>query len=129
MTEQLTLFTFSVHCSIVLKLKLGISGYVITLSIGKTYSFPSLDLPSYPGDTVIKNLPEMQEATCNVGDLGLIPGLGKSPEEGNGNPLQYSCIGNCMEREASWVKFHGIAGFRHNLGTKPPLLSSSNKSG
>ena len=101
MTEQLTLFTFSVHCSIVLKLKLGISGYVITLSIGKTYSFPSLDLHSYPGDTVIKNLPEMQEATCNVGDLGLIPGLGKSPEEGNGNPLQYSCIGNCMEREAS----------------------------
>ena len=100
MTEQLTLFTFSVHCSIVLKLKLGISGYVITLSIGKTYFFPSLDLPSYPGDTVIKNLPEMQEATCNVGDLGLIPGSGRTPGERNGNPFHYSCLENSMDRGA-----------------------------
>ena len=66
---------------------LGISDYVINLSIEKTYSFPSLELPSYPGDSVVKNLPEMQEATCNAGDLGSIPELGQSPVEGNGNPF------------------------------------------
>ena len=37
---------------------------------------------------------DSKESTCNVGDLGLIPGLGRSPEEGNGNPLQYSCLEN-----------------------------------
>ena len=37
-------------------------------------------------------------SACNVGDLGLIPGLGRSPEEGNGNPLQYSCLENPMDR-------------------------------
>ena len=37
---------------------------------------------------------------CNVGDLGSIPGSGRSPGEGNGNPLQYSCLGNLMEADA-----------------------------
>ena len=37
---------------------------------------------------------DSKESTCNVGDLGLIPGLGRSPGEGNGNPLQYSCLEN-----------------------------------
>ena len=128
MTEQLALFTFSLHCSLFLKCMLGISDYVINLLIEKTYSFPSLELP-YPGDTVVKNLLEMQEATCNAGDLGLIPGLGQSPVEGNGKPVQYSCMGNHMEREAWWATFHGIAGVSHNLATKPPPLSSNNKFG
>ena len=39
-----------------------------------------------------------KESTCNVGDLGLIPGLGRSPGEGNGSPLQYSCLENPMDR-------------------------------
>ena len=39
-----------------------------------------------------------KESACNAGDLGLIPGLGRSPGEGNGNPLQYSCLENIMER-------------------------------
>ena len=39
-----------------------------------------------------------KESTCNAGDLGLIPGLGRSPEEGNGNTLQYSYLGNSMDR-------------------------------
>ena len=43
-----------------------------------------------------------KESTCNAGDLGLIPGLGRSPEEGHGNPLQYSCLG----------KFHGQRSLR-----------------
>ena len=39
-----------------------------------------------------------KESACNAGDLGLIPGLGRSPGEGSGNPLQYSCLGNPTDR-------------------------------
>ena len=48
-----------------------------------------------------KNLP------ANAGDVGLIPGLGKYPGEGSGNPLQYSCLGNPMDRGAWWATVHG----------------------
>ena len=41
-----------------------------------------------------------KESACNAGDLGSIPGLGRSPGEGNGNPLQYFCLENPMDREA-----------------------------
>ena len=44
-----------------------------------------------------------EESACNVGDLGLIPELGRSPGEGNGNPLQYSCQENPMDTGAWWV--------------------------
>ena len=53
-----------------------------------------------------------KESTCNsgdIGDVGLIPGLGRSPGEGNGNPLQYSCWENPMDRGASWATVHGVA--------------------
>ena len=43
-----------------------------------------------------------KESTCSAGDAGFIPGLGRSPEEGNGNPLQYSCLENPMDRGA-WL--------------------------
>jgi len=49
-----------------------------------------------------------KETTCNTGDLGSIPGLGRSPGEGNGNPLQYSCLGNPMDRGASQATVHGV---------------------
>ena len=39
-----------------------------------------------------------KESTCNAGDMGTIPGLGRYPGEGNGNSLQYSCLGNAMDR-------------------------------
>ena len=45
----------------------------------------------------------------DVRDLGLIPGSGRSPGGGNGNPLQYSCLENPMDREAWWVIVHGVA--------------------
>ena len=45
----------------------------------------------------------------NVGDLGSIPGSGRYPREGNGNPLQYSCLENCMDRGAWWAAVHGVA--------------------
>ena len=52
-----------------------------------------------------------KESACNVGDPGLIPGPGKSSGEGNGNPLQYSCLDNPMDRGAMdcWAITHGVA--------------------
>ena len=56
----------------------------------------------FPGGLVVKNSP------ANAGDMGLIPGLGRSPGEGNGNPLQYSCLGNLMDRGAWWATVYGV---------------------
>ena len=50
-----------------------------------------------------------KESACNAGDLSSIPGLGRSPEEWNGNPLQYSCLENSMDREAWQATVHGVA--------------------
>ena len=51
---------------------------------------------------------DSKESACNVGDLGSIPGLGRSPGEGNGNPLQYSCQENPMDRGTWWAIVHGV---------------------
>ena len=51
----------------------------------------------------------------NVGDLGSIPGSGRSPREGHGNPLQYSCLENPMDGGAWWAKVHGITKSRTQL--------------
>ena len=59
-----------------------------------------------------------KESTCNAGDPGSIPGLGRSPGEGNSNSFQYSCLGNPMDRGAWWATVHGIARIRHELATK-----------
>ena len=48
------------------------------------------------------------QGTC-AGDVGLIPGLGELPGEGNGNSLQYSCLGNTMDRRVWWATVHGVA--------------------
>ena len=53
---------------------------------------------------------DSKESTCNAGDLGSIPGLGRSPGEENGNLLRYSCLENPMHRGAWWATVHGIAG-------------------
>ena len=50
-----------------------------------------------------------KEYACNAGDPGLIPGSGRSPGEGHGNPLQCSCLENPMDRGAWWATGHGIA--------------------
>ena len=50
-----------------------------------------------------------KESACNAGDLGSIPELGRSPGEGKGNPLQYSCLGNPMDREAWRAVVHGVS--------------------
>ena len=51
---------------------------------------------------------DSKESACNLGELSLIPGSGRSPGEGNGNPLRYSCLGNPMNREAWWDTVHRI---------------------
>ena len=62
--------------------------------------------------TVIDGLPRWlsgKESACQAGDAGLIPGSGRSPGEGNGNPLQYSCLENPMDREAWLAIVHEVA--------------------
>ena len=49
-----------------------------------------------------------KEYACNAGDLGLIPGLGRSPGGGHGNPLQYSCLENPTDRGPWWATVHGV---------------------
>ena len=60
-----------------------------------------------------------QESACSTGDLGSIPGSGRSPGEGNGRALQYSCSENPMDRGAWQVAVHGVARVGHNLVTEP----------
>ena len=57
----------------------------------------------FPGGTVVKNPPASAGAP---GDTGSIPGSGRSPREGNGNPLKYSCLGNPMDSGAWWATVH-----------------------
>ena len=56
---------------------------------------------------------------CNAGDLGAIPGLGRSPGEGNGNPLRYSCLENPVDKGPWWATSMGSQRVGHNWATKP----------
>ena len=71
------------------------------------YNKIQLKVPSticdFPGGS------DSKASVYNTGDPGSIPGLGRSPGEGNGNPLQYSCLENPMDRGAWWATVHGIA--------------------
>ena len=66
------------------------------MQIGKS------EILGFPGGSVTKKLP------ANVGDPGSMVGLGRSPGEGNGNPLQYSHLGKPMDRGAWWATVHGV---------------------
>ena len=57
----------------------------------------------FPGDA------DAKESACNAGNLGSIPGSGRSPGEGNGNPLQYSSLENPMDKGAWQATVHGVA--------------------
>ena len=63
---------------------------------------PSIFYQGFPGVSVLKNLP------ANAADMHSIPGSGRSPGEGNSNPLQYSCWGNPMDRRAFWAIVSGV---------------------
>ena len=62
-----------------------------------------IELGLFPGGS------EVKVSACNVGDLGSIPGSRRSPGEGDGNPLQYSCLENPMGGRAGWATVHGVA--------------------
>ena len=68
--------------------------------------------PSYKGIPIAKSVfpggSDGKESARNAGDLGSIPGLGRSPGEGNGKPFQYSCLENPMDRGPWWVTAHGV---------------------
>ena len=93
------LFTIYSLCTIYVQFKYVQNYLSININLG------------FPGGSVVKNLP------ANAGDAGSIPGSGRSPE-GNGNPLQYSCLGNPMDRGAWWATVHEVARVGHNLVTK-----------
>ena len=59
-------------------------------------------LEGFPGGS------DSKESACNVEDPGSIPRTGRSPGEGPGNPFQYSCLENPMDREAWWAKVYGV---------------------
>ena len=68
------------------------------------FSYFYMKILAFPGSSV------GEESACSdAGDLGSIPGLGRSPGEGNGNLLQYSCMGNPMDRGAWWATVRGVA--------------------
>ena len=58
---------------------------------------------------------DSKESACSAGDTGSIPGLRRYPGEGNGNPLQYSCLGNPTDRVALWATVHGVPKSRTQL--------------
>ena len=86
-------------------------------------SFPTskMELDQYPlswNTGLFKGFPggsEVKASACNVGDLGSIPGLGSFPGEGNGNPLQYSCLENPKDGGAWWATVSGVAKSRTRL--------------
>ena len=75
---------------------LGEEGSFLYIECGSTY----VGLPRWLSG---------KESACDAGDVGLIPGAGRSPGGGNGNPLQYSCLGNPMDRGVWWVTVQKVA--------------------
>ena len=72
---------------------------------------------------MVKNLPVNAGNTGGSGDTGLIPGLGRSPGGGNGNPLQYSCLENPMDGEPGGLQSIGLQRVGHNLVTDHACIS------
>ena len=75
---------------------------VTTAPLGKSHIREGISLLDFTGGTVVKNLP------ADAGDASSIPGLGRSPGVENGNPLQYSWLGNPMARGTLWAIDHGV---------------------
>ena len=71
-------------------------------------------LGDFPGDTMVNNPPANARDTRNA---GLIPGLGRSPEGGSGNPLQYSCLVNSVDRGSWRATVHGVTKSQAQLNT------------
>ena len=76
------------------------------------YLVQYLHFEGFPGSSAEKNPP------VNAEDSGLVSGLGRSLLEGNGNSLQYSCLGDPMDRGIRWATVHEVARVRHDIVTK-----------
>ena len=87
-----------------------------TQSEKETILYDSTYVMGFFGTSVSK------ESACSAGDTGLIPGSGRSPGEGNGSPLKYSCLENPMDRGAWRVTIHRVARVGCDLVTKPNHL-------
>ena len=73
---------------------------------------------------MLEALFKVVQTVKNVADPGSIPGSGRSPGEGNGYPLQYSCLENPMDKGAWWATVHGVTRVRHDLATeRPPVFN------
>ena len=83
---------------------------------------PPYDFLKKKKKRTIKKKNEKEEYACNAGDVGSTPGLGRYPG-GHGNPLQYSYLGNPMDRGAWRAIVHGVKRVGHNFTTKPPELN------
>ena len=86
--------------------------------IGKESEKKNIYIPTY-----YLGLPRWlsgKESTCQAEDAGSIPGLGRFPGERIGNPLQYSCLRNLMDRGAWWATVHRVTRVRQDSATKPP---------
>ena len=88
--------------------------FLILSCVSCSYILEINPLSGFPYSSVGK------ESACNAKDLGSIPGSGRSPGEGNGNPLQYSCLENPMDRGAWRATVHGVTRVGHDLATEPP---------
>ena len=78
------------------------NGHEVVSHFGFDLHFPRISL-GFPGGSVVSNLP------ANAGDMGSFPGSGRSSREGNGNPLQYSCLEHPIDKGAWWATDHGVA--------------------
>ena len=95
----------------------------IKYKLGKKWYFIIATFPvgwNYPNSMGFPHSSVGEESACSAGDLCSIPESGRSPEEGNGNPLQFSCLENPMDRGTWWATVHGVLGVGHDLATKSP---------
>ena len=109
-------FSFSIS-PIKFKRSPGFAGEKTKLKMFRSdlkYLKRSTQMYGFPHSSVSK------ESACNAGDPGSIPGSGRSPGVGNGNPLQYSCLDNPLDRGAWRATVHGVARVGHDLATEPP---------
>ena len=81
----------------------GELGGLLSMGTQSRTQLKQLSSSSSSSDSAVNNPP------ANAGNADLIPGLGRSPGEGNGNSLQYSCLENPMDRGAWWATIHGVA--------------------
>ena len=84
------------------------------LSIRKGFALRLTEIRDFPTGSVVK------ESACSAGDMGSVPGSGRAPGEGNGNLLQYSCLGNPMDKKPGGLQSTGSQRVRHDLVTEQP---------